>query len=87
MQHVFTSGTSGQCLEVCWLLEDTKKSLLPLWLKRMKQYGIVPQDCLCTFFSAKRYDKEPNWYIQTIGKYHLQKKIYMRNECWKFITK
>lgn len=65
MQHVFTSGTSGQCLEVCWLLEDTKKSLLPLWLKRMKQYGIVPQDCLCTFFSAKRYDKEPNWYIQT----------------------
>lgn len=24
MQHVFTSGTSGQCLEVCWLLEDTK---------------------------------------------------------------
>ncbi len=62
MQSVFTSGTTGICLEILWLLEDVKSSLMPLWLRRWKLYGIRPQDQLCTFFSSRRYGQESKWY-------------------------
>ncbi len=67
MQSVFTSGTTGLCLEISWLLEDMKMSLMPLWLRRVKKYGILPGDRLCTFYSSRRYDRENNWY-QTSGR-------------------
>lgn len=62
MQSVFTSGTTGMCLEISWLLEDIKMSLMPLWLRRLKKYGILPGDRLCTFYSSRQYTRENNWY-------------------------
>ncbi len=62
MQSVFTSGTTGTCIQVSWLLEDIKTSLMPLWMNRYKRYNILPSDRLCTFYSARRYGKEDNWY-------------------------
>lgn len=62
MQSVFTSGTTGLCLEVLWLIEDVKMSLMPLWLRRIKKYSISPGDRLCTFFSSRQYGREDKWY-------------------------
>lgn len=62
MQSVFTSGTMGVCTEILWLIEDVKKSLMPLWLRRYKKYGILPDDRLCTFHSLTQYARESEWY-------------------------
>lgn len=62
MQSLFTSGTTGVCLEISWLLADMKMSLMPLWLRRAKEYGVLPGDRFCTFYSLRHYTGEENWY-------------------------
>lgn len=62
MQSVFTSGTTGVCTEILWLVEDVKLSLMPLWMRRLKRYGISPKDRLCTFYSLTQYAKETDWF-------------------------
>lgn len=53
LMEVFTSGSSGTCLNVLWSLGDCQRSLLPLWLYRKKEYGISPDDRYCYFYSAR----------------------------------
>lgn len=58
LMEVFTSGTSGMCLNVLWSVEDCQRSLLPLWLYRKKEYGISPEDRYCYFYSARMMGDE-----------------------------
>lgn len=53
LDRVLTSGSTGDCLEVFWKREQNTKSLIPLWRKRMKYYGISPSDRRCYFFTTK----------------------------------
>lgn len=56
LEHVFTSGSAGDCLEIFWKKEQNIKSLLPLWKKRERYYGITPRDRRCYFFTTKIVD-------------------------------
>lgn len=58
LMEVFTSGTSGICLNVLWSMGDCQRSLLPLWLYRKKEYGISPSDKHCYFYSARKIGQE-----------------------------
>lgn len=53
LDRVLTSGSTGDCLEVFWKREQNTKSLIALWRKRMKYYGISPSDRRCYFFTTK----------------------------------
>lgn len=44
-----SSGTSGRPISVYWDQADYHKSLIPLWRKRKKWYGILPSDKCVTF--------------------------------------
>ncbi len=61
---LFTSGTTGTCLNVKWAGEDANRSLSALWLRRFHECGIRAHDRYCYFFCARdgrwshqRYDK------------------------------
>lgn len=56
LEHVMTSGSTGDCLEIFWKREQNVKSLIPLWSKRKKYYGISPGDRRCYFFTTKMID-------------------------------
>lgn len=53
LEHVMTSGSTGDCLDIFWKREHNMKSLIPLWKKRQKYYGILPNDKRCYFFTTK----------------------------------
>lgn len=44
-----TSGSTGENVTVYWEFNDWIKSNYYLWKKRMKWYGIMPSDKMCTF--------------------------------------
>lgn len=48
-----TSGSTGEILPVYWDKSDFMRSLLPLWIYRRKQYGILPNDKLVYFYSIR----------------------------------
>lgn len=48
-----TSGSTGECVDVYWDMGECKRSLLPLWIKRKKYYGINPHDRHCYFYTAR----------------------------------
>lgn len=48
-----TSGSTGKCANVIWSVQDCRKSLLPLWLKRKKYYNVNPHDKYCYFFTTR----------------------------------
>ncbi len=39
LEHVMTSGSTGDCLDILWKKDQKIKSLTPLWIKRKKYYG------------------------------------------------
>lgn len=53
LEHVLTSGSTGECLEVFWKRSQNIKSLIPLWNKRRLYYNISPLDRRCYFFTTK----------------------------------
>lgn len=53
LEHVMTSGSTGECLDILWKKDQNIKSLLSLWNKRKKYYGILPKDKRCYFFTTK----------------------------------
>lgn len=56
----YTSGSTGQCLEIYWSKRDSTLSLLPLWLYRRKYYGINTADRFCYFYTLHNpYGDEP----------------------------
>ena len=48
-----TSGSTGKYLEILWDESDCKKSLLELWIKRVKYYNVYPHNRLMYFFTGK----------------------------------
>lgn len=56
LEHVMTSGSTGDCLDVFWKREQNVKSLLPLWAKRKRYYGVLPNHRRCYFFTTKIVD-------------------------------
>ena len=58
LEHVMTSGSTGECLDILWKKDQNIKSLLPLWNKRKKYYGILPKDKRCYFFTTKILEGE-----------------------------
>lgn len=58
LEHVMTSGSTGDCLDILWKKDQNIKSLLPLWNKRNKYYGILPKDKRCYFFTTKILEGE-----------------------------
>ena len=55
---VYTSGSTGQYLEVLWDETDYHKSMTELWIKRYKYYGIKPGDRLLFFHTFNESDEE-----------------------------
>lgn len=53
LERVLTSGSTGDCLEILWKKTQYMKSLIPLWERRKKYYGILPDDPRCYFFTTK----------------------------------
>lgn len=51
-----TSGSTGQYLEILWDETDYKKSLIELWMKRVKYYNIYPHNRLTYFFTENGQD-------------------------------
>lgn len=58
LEHVMTSGSTGDCLDILWKKDQNIKSLLPLWNKRKRYYGILPKDKRCYFFTTKILEGE-----------------------------
>ena len=56
LERVFTSGSTGDCLEILWRKDQNIRSLLPLWNMRKKYYGILPNHRRCHFFITKIKD-------------------------------
>lgn len=48
-----TSGSTGKCVDIYWYPADCNRSLLPLWMRRKKYYGINPHDKFCYFFTGR----------------------------------
>ena len=65
LERVLTSGSSGDCLEIYWKKGQNIKSLLSLWAKRKKYYGILPDDRRCYFFTTKIVDGKEVEYEET----------------------
>lgn len=57
----YTSGSTGECLEVYTTEAEQRKSLLSLWLYRKKYYGIDTSSSLCYFYTL-RGDKDGIFY-------------------------
>ena len=55
-----TSGSTGKILNVYWDKNDRIKSLLCLWTKRKKYYGIIPSSKCCYFHSIAYRTIEEN---------------------------
>ncbi len=53
LEHVMTSGSTGDCLDIFWEKTHNIKSLISLWRKRKLWYGIMPDDRRCYFFTTK----------------------------------
>lgn len=68
-----TSGSTGQCLDVYWEMNDYKRSLFPLWIKR----SIKTSDKLCLFFANQYYE---NKIIEDVGDIIYSKNIMMVNK-------
>lgn len=58
LEHVLTSGSTGDCLDVFWKRSQNIKSLIPLWNRRKNYYGISPDDRRCYFFTTKMVNGE-----------------------------
>ena len=56
LERVFTSGSTGDCLEILWRKDQNTRSLLPLWNMRKDYYGILPSHRRCYFFTTKIKD-------------------------------
>lgn len=53
-----TSGSTGQYLEIFWNNKDYLKSMVELWLLRVKFYGIYPHNRLCFFFTENEFGEQ-----------------------------
>lgn len=53
LEHILTSGSTGECLEILWKKDQNIKSLIPLWKRRKRYYGILPNDPRCYFFTTR----------------------------------
>lgn len=62
LAKTYTSGSTGDFLEVYWRKEDYNQSLFPLWLYRLKEYGIKPDDRLCYFYTTRTPGRKECWY-------------------------
>lgn len=53
LEKLFTSGSTGTCLEIFWNKTHSMKSLMPLWQLRKEYYDIEPNDKRVYFFTTK----------------------------------
>ena len=59
LRRQYSSGTSGVPINVYWDEKDYRVSMLSLWRKRGKYYGIKPSD-KCIKFTLQSFDKISN---------------------------
>lgn len=50
--NLFTSGSTGHCLNVKWDKADANRSLSKLWFLRYFKFGVLPHDKYCYFFNS-----------------------------------
>lgn len=58
LQTVYTSGSSGRCLEILWHPAQLKKSNLMLWYLRYRYYNISPKQPYCFFYTTRYINGE-----------------------------
>lgn len=58
----YTSGSTGDYIEIYWRPEDYNRSLFPLWLYRLKEHGVKPEDKLCYFYTTRQCGIDEDWY-------------------------
>lgn len=63
--HDRTSGSTGKYLDIYWDKADYNYSMLPLWFYRYKYYGIMPNDKLCYFYTARDVGEIENKYYES----------------------
>lgn len=61
--NMYTSGSTGQCMEILWNKHDFNRSLIPLWIYRKKYYGINPKDKMCYFYTVNEPGSEDTAYF------------------------
>lgn len=61
--NMYTSGSTGQCMEILWNRYDFDRSLVPLWIYRKKYYGISPKDKMCYFYTVNEPGREDTAYF------------------------
>ena len=57
-----TSGSTGKYMNIYWKKSDYNMSMLPLWVKRKKHYGINPDDKMCFFYTMIEVENEHDTY-------------------------
>lgn len=64
LARTYTSGSTGDFIEVYWSREEYQHSLFPLWVYRLKEYGIHPSDKLCYFYTTRGQRDCEEWFEQ-----------------------
>ncbi|WP_169729780.1 phenylacetate--CoA ligase family protein [Eubacterium xylanophilum] len=54
LHEVYTSGTTGECLQVTWSYGDARRSLSSLWAVRKQRFDIAPPERMCFFRASSR---------------------------------
>ena len=80
--HDRTSGSTGKYLDIYWDKADYNYSMLPLWFYRYKYYGIMPNDKLCYFYTARDVGEIENKYYESKTECGFSK--YNLNDDWLF---
>lgn len=62
--HDYTSGSTGECLEIYTTKKQQIKSLLSLWFYRKKYYGINVNSRFCYFYTFRSCIGDPKWEIK-----------------------
>lgn len=94
LMNDYTSGTTGECLEIYTTRAEEVAKLLSLWKYRKKYYGINTSDKFCYFYTYHSNVQDSNWDYneRSLGiskEYLLQEhleeiylKIYQFNPKW-----
>ncbi len=72
-----TSGSTGQYLEIFWNKEDYMKSMVELWLLRVKFYDIYPHNRLFFFFTE---NESGDCFIERKNEFGISKKLLVEEQ-------
>ncbi len=82
--HTRTSGSTGIHMDIYWTKSDYFYSMMPLWYKRYKWYGILPSDRFCTFYSFSEYGTNIPYEYEK-SSLRISKSLFINNDIEKVV--